>query len=177
MEPAHTDLHLRLARLLGRAVHDSGRSLAEVARRSELKRDTVRRTIEGAREVTIAEAVAILDAAGLAGEQTLLFMLLVDEDFAMNYSGTVLTDFIGELFRCVPSAIVEELGENAHELRPRWAHGTAKLLATPFRSMLRKSPSAVMRLGIVFLKQARQPNYGNSSTRLSPPAQPEHLLR
>ena len=129
MEPAHTDLHLRLARLLGRAVHDSGRSLAEVARRSELKRDTVRRTIEGGREVTIAEAVAILDAAGLAGEQTLLFMLLVDEDFAMTYSGTVLTDFIGELFRCVPSAIVEELGENAHELRPRWAHGTAKLLA------------------------------------------------
>lgn len=129
MDPAHTDLHLRLARLLGRAVYDSGRSLAEVARRSELKRDTLRRTLEGEREVTIVEAVAILDAAGLAGEQTLLFMFLVGEDFALTHSGTSIVDFLGELFRCAPSALVEQLGENVHELRPRWANGTARLLA------------------------------------------------
>ena len=129
MEPAHTDLHLRLARLLGRAVHDSGRSLAEVARRSELKRDTVRRTIEGAREVTIAEAVAILDAAGLAGEHTLLFMLLVDEDFALESSGTGAAQFLRELFRRIPIEISEQLGDDVVDLRPRWANGTAKLLA------------------------------------------------
>ena len=129
MDPARNDLQLRLVHLLARAMQESGRSLAEVGRRSELKRDTLRRILEGGRDVTIVEAVALLDAADLAGEQTLLFMLLVGEDFALTYAGTSMAAFLGELFRCAPNALVEQLGEDIHELRPRWAHGTAKLLA------------------------------------------------
>ena len=59
----------------------------------------------------------------------MLFMLLVDEDFALTHSGTSMAGFLGELFRRAPSALIEQLGENVHELRPRWANGTAKLLA------------------------------------------------
>ncbi len=126
--PCH-DLHLRIARLLERAVSDSGKSQSEIARLAGIKRDTLHRSMSGRRLVPLVEVVRILDAAGLSGVQTLLFMLLTGEDFALTRSGTAAAEFLCELFRRAPTEILEQLGENAEELRPRWAHGTAKLLA------------------------------------------------
>ena len=56
-------------------------------------------------------------------------MLLVDGDFAVSRAGSDAARFLGELMRAVPVEIAEQLGEDMSELRPRWAKGTAKMLA------------------------------------------------
>ena len=123
------DLPARVTRLLGRAVKECGKSNSEIARLAGMKRDSLRRSLSGERPVTLAEALKILEASEYAAEETLLLVLLVGEDFALARSGTGPARFLGELFKRAPLEIVEQLGENIDELRPRWAHGTAKLLA------------------------------------------------
>lgn len=123
------ELPAKSVRLLSLAVADCGRTISDLARRSGLKRDTVRRSIAGDRDASLAELVAILDATGISGEQALLFMLLVDDEFAIARSGTSAAQFLVDLLRLAPVEIVDLLGEDIQELRPRWAAGTAKLLA------------------------------------------------
>lgn len=129
MDQTPLDLPTRVARLLGRAVDASGKSNSEIARLSGLKRDSLRRSLSGDRPVTLGEALAILDAADHVGEETLLLLLLAGEEFALEQGGTAPARFFSELFRRAPAAIIEQLGDNLDELRPRWAGGTAKLLA------------------------------------------------
>lgn len=129
MDQTSLDLPARVARLLERAVKGSGKSNSEIARLSGMKRDSLRRSLSGARSATLAETIAILDAAEHPGEETLLLLLLAGEDFALNLAGTEPARFMGQLFKRAPVEIVEQLGEDIEELRPRWAYGTAKLLA------------------------------------------------
>lgn len=129
MDAGQPSLHLRIARLLTLAVHESGQSTAQIARKAELKWDTVRRTLDGKRAATVPEIVAILAAAGFQGDETLKLMLLVGEDFALSRSGSDVARFLGEFLQMVPAEIVEQLGDDVDELRPRWANGTAKMLA------------------------------------------------
>lgn len=129
MDANQPDLHLRVAQLLELAVRDSGLSTAQVARRAQLKWDTVRRTLDGKRAATIPEIVAILNATGHSAEESFRLMLLVDGDFAVSRVGSDAARFIGELMEAVPTEIIEQLGEDISELRPRWAKGTAKMLA------------------------------------------------
>ena len=129
MTTSHKDLPVRVAGLLERAVEASGKSYSEIARVAGIKRDSLRRSLRGARPVTLDEVVKILEASDLAGEETLLLLLLAGEHFALARSGTGPAQFLGELFKHAPFEIVEQLGEDIDQLRPRWAHGTAKLLA------------------------------------------------
>lgn len=129
MDQTSLDLPARLARLLERAVSESGKSNSEIARLSGLKRDSLRRSLLGERPVTFGEALAILDAANHAGEETILLLMLAGEDFALQQSGSAPAKFLGELFRQAPTAIIKQLGDNLDELRPRWAIGTAQMLA------------------------------------------------
>lgn len=126
---SNNDLPARFARLIERAVKDSGKSYSETARLAGIKRDSLRRSLSGGRPVTLAKVVMILDASDFAGEETLLLLMLVGENFALARSGTGAAQFLGEFFKRAPLEIVAQLGENIDELRPRWANGTAKLLA------------------------------------------------
>ena len=123
------NLHFRVAELLELAVRESGQSIAQIARKAQLKWDTVRRTLDAKRAATIPEIVAILDATGYSAEDTFRLMLLVDGNFAVSRAGSDAARFLGELMRAIPVEIAEQLGEDIDQLRPRWAHGTAKLLA------------------------------------------------
>lgn len=127
----HVDhpLEIRIVRLLSQAVQQCGKPMAEIARLTGMKRDTVRRSLAGDRNATLSEAVMILDAAGLAGEQALFLMLVAGDEFVLEWAGGTLAEFLETLFRRVPSEICNQLGENVNELRPRWAGGTAALLA------------------------------------------------
>ena len=129
MDQPTPDLPGRVAHLLERAVRDSGKTASEVARLAGMKRDSLRRTLSGTRAATLHEALMILEATANAGEETLLLLIMVGEDFALAKSGTQSARFLGELLRRAPVEIVEQLGENIDDLRPRWANGTAKLLA------------------------------------------------
>lgn len=129
MNQTSLDLPARVARLLERAVRESGKTNSEIARLSGMKRDSLRRSLSGDRPATLGEAMAILDAAEYPGEETLLLLLLAGEDFALLRGGSGPARFLGELFKRAPNEIIEQLGDNIDELRPRWASGTAKLLA------------------------------------------------
>ena len=129
MTPSSKDLPLRVARLLRRAVSESGKTNSEIARLAGIKRDSLRRSLSGERPITLGEVLMILEASELGGEETLLLLLLAGEDFALAQSGTAPAQFLGELFKRAPIEIVQQLGEGIADLRPRWAHGTAKLLA------------------------------------------------
>jgi hypothetical protein len=87
------------------------------------------RTLNGVREPTIGEALAILRAIDLAPEQTLALALTAGEDAAIELMQTELAQFVGDLFCQVPQAIADQLGERIAEIRPRWARGTAKRIA------------------------------------------------
>lgn len=119
----------RLPNLLARAVNASGRSLSDIARRADMKRDSLRRSLAGQRPATLDEAIRILEASGFDGEQTFTLALLVDETFALERTGSAPGLFLGELLRRAPAEIVAELGDEIEDLKPRWATGTAKLLA------------------------------------------------
>lgn len=123
------DLHIRMTRLINLAVQESGYSIARVARDAGLKWDTVRRTVDGKRAATIPEIVSILNATGFPADETLRLMFVVDCDFAIYRSGSDAAGFLIEFSRKLPGEIVAQLGENVDELRPRWAQGTAQLLA------------------------------------------------
>lgn len=129
MDQTSLDLPARVARLLERAVRESGKTNSEIARLSGMKRDSLRRSLSGARSATLAETIAILDAAEHPGEETLLLLLLAGEDFALDHAGSGPAQFMGQFFKRAPIEIIEQLGEDIEELRPRWANGTAKLLA------------------------------------------------
>ncbi|WP_140420483.1 helix-turn-helix domain-containing protein [Novosphingobium sp. B 225] len=122
-------MHAKVVGLLLRAVSASGRSLTEIARESHLKRDSLRRILAGSRSPTLADTVRVLQVCNLPAEATLLLSLLVDEEFAISQGNSNSARFFGELFKQAPTAIVNALGDDLEELRPRWAGGTAKLLA------------------------------------------------
>lgn len=122
-------LPARVLSLIERAVRESGKPITEVARVAEMKRDSLRRSLAGDRIPTLSEVLRILEACDLASEDTLLLLILVGEDFALSQRGSATAHFLGELFKRAPTEIIDQLGELASELRPRWANGTAKLLA------------------------------------------------
>lgn len=129
MDVNQSELHHRITRLLGLAVSESGQSTAQIARNSRIKWDTLRRTLDGKRRPTICEIVAILEAIGLRGDDTLRLMFVLDDDLVVTRAGSDAARFLSDLLQTVPSEIVEQLGDDMHELRPRWAKGTAKMLA------------------------------------------------
>lgn len=129
MDTVTPGITTRLPNLLTRAVSASGRSLSDIARRADMKRDSLRRSLAGERPATLDEAMRILDAAGYQSEQTFTLALLVNEDFALERTGSAPGLFLGELLRRAPAEIVAELGDGIEDLKPRWATGTAKLLA------------------------------------------------
>lgn len=129
IDRSNDDLCTRVVRLIERAVRESGKPVSEVARVAEMKRDSLRRSLAGDRMPTLSEVLRVLDACDLASEETILLLILVGEDFALSQRGSATAQFLGELFKRAPVEIIEQLGENIGELRPRWAVGTAKLLA------------------------------------------------
>jgi hypothetical protein len=79
--------------------------------------------------VSLVDAISILDAAGCPGAESLLLCLFTGEETALAWMDGTAIRFVGELFRRMPHELVNQLGDNLDELRPRWANGTAKLLA------------------------------------------------
>jgi antitoxin HigA-1 len=129
VESSCSDLHGVVTRMLARAVADSGKSHSEIARLAGMKRNSVQRSLMGSRTPSLVEVVAILDASGVCGQQTLMFALLGGEELAFSGLGSGAGAFLEELFKRTPAELLAQLGENVDDLRPRWANGTAKMLA------------------------------------------------
>jgi len=118
-----------LAHLLHTAVERSGRNRCEIAREADLHKDALRRTLCGERSPSLGEALRILASSGMAPHAHLLLFLGAGGDQATRWLQTDIAQFFEELVGELPSALERVLGTQVHDVKPRWAKGTAHRVA------------------------------------------------
>lgn len=127
--PARPGVDPVLARTLARAVDGSSKPRRTIARETGLHKDALLGAIRGTRAVTTDEAVRLLAASGVPSKGILALALAGHEDLATDWMHADIGEFWDELFKALPASLAEALGEDLHEIRPRWAAGTSKLVA------------------------------------------------
>lgn len=126
---AEQQVRADLARLLLAAVEASGRPRCDIAREAQIHKDALRRILAGDRSASLGEALRILAASQVAPHAHLLLFLVSSGDHAIAWLQSDLTQFL-ELFSCeLPSALERVLGNQVHDVKPRWAKGTAHRVA------------------------------------------------
>ena len=118
-----------LAHLLHTAVERSGRNRCEIAREADLHKDALRRTLCGDRSPSLGEALRILASSGMAPHAHLLLFLGAGGDQATRWLQTDIAQFFEELICELPAALERVLGNQVHDVKPRWAKGTAHRVA------------------------------------------------
>lgn len=135
-----------LARTLARAIDGSPKARRTIARETGLHKDALLGVIRGTRAVTTDEALRLFSASGVPSQGTLALALAGHEELASEWMHQDMGQFWDELFRALPATLAEALGEDLHEIRPRWAVGTsrlvAKLLAEHVRDVINRDLSA-----------------------------------
>jgi DNA-binding phage protein len=117
-----------LARLLLAAVETSGQPRCEIARKAQIHKDALRRVLAGERSASIAETLRILAASGVPPHAHLL-LFLVGSDHAVRWLQSDLADFFEDFTGELPCALERVLGNQVHDVKPRWAKGTAHRVA------------------------------------------------
>lgn len=118
-----------LAGLLSAAVTASGRKRGEIATATGLHKDALRRVLVGTRSATIAEAMRILAACGLPSHAPLMLMQSGCTDQAVSWLDSDAARFLDSFTAELPGALEEALGAQLHNIKPRWAKGTAQRVA------------------------------------------------
>lgn len=118
-----------LAHLLHTAVERSGRNRCEIAREADLHKDALRRTLCGERSPSLGEALRILASSGMAPHAHLLLFLGAGGDQATRWLQTDIAQFFEELICELPAVLERVLGNQVHDVKPRWAKGTAHRVA------------------------------------------------
>lgn len=118
-----------LANLLNTAVALSGRNRCEIAREADIHKDALRRTLAGNRSPSVGEVLRILTSSGMAPHAHLVLFLVADGDQATRWLQTDIAQFYEDLVSELPSALERVLGNQIHDVKPRWAKGTAHRIA------------------------------------------------
>ncbi|BBC73555.1 conserved hypothetical protein [Altererythrobacter sp. B11] len=118
-----------LARVLLAAFEASGRTRCDIAREAHIHRDALRRILSGERSASIGEALRLLSACGIPPHAHLLLFLGSSGDHATSWLQSDLALFFGEFIAELPSALERVLGNQVHDVKPRWAKGTAHRVA------------------------------------------------
>lgn len=126
---AESEVRRDLSRLLLTAVEGSGRARCDIARETGIHKDALRRILAGTRSASLAEALRILAAAGAAPHAHLLLFLAASGDQATSWLQSDLARFFEDLICELPGALERVLGNQIHDLKPRWAKGTAHRVA------------------------------------------------
>ena len=126
---AESELRRDLSRLLLAAVEESGRARCDIARETGIHKDALRRILGGTRSASMAEALRILAAAGAAPHAHLLLFLAAGGSQATSWLQSDLARFFEDLICELPGALERVLGNQIHDLKPRWAKGTAHRVA------------------------------------------------
>ena len=124
-----SELRADLSRLLLAAVVESGRARCDIARDAGIHKDALRRILGGSRSASIAEALRILAACGAAPHAHLLLFLAVGGNQATSWLQSDLARFFEDLICELPGALERILGNQIHDVKPRWAKGTAHRVA------------------------------------------------
>ena len=126
-----SEQHIRagLSQLLVAATSTSGRPRCAIAREANMHRDALRRVLKGERNPTLSEVMRILNASGAAPHAHLALYMAADGERSAEWLQTDLALFFEGLVRSLPEALEQHLGENLHDIKPRWAKGTAQRVA------------------------------------------------
>ena len=115
--------------ILEEAVRQSGRTRHEIGMRSAIHKDALRRILAGTRSPSLKEALAILDAAGSQASTSLVLCLVGDHARGREWIGEPVEEFIEAFLTELPVALERQLGNQIHDIRPRWAKGSAHRVA------------------------------------------------
>ena len=118
-----------VAALLAAAVDDSGRTRCDIGRDAGIHKDALRRILSGERSASIGEALRILRAAGAAPHAHLLLFHAAGGERSADWLRSDLALFFEELITQLPGALERILGNQIHDVKPRWAKGTAHRIA------------------------------------------------
>jgi hypothetical protein len=123
------DTNDRLALLLTFAAESSGKPRCEIAGEVGIHKDTLLRVLRGDRPIAIQEAERILEICGVPAHAALLIATAgqgaIVQPWLRNDAGAFFEALLLELAPALDSV----LGERMVDLRPRWARGTAQLVA------------------------------------------------
>lgn len=119
----------RMRVVLEEAIRASGRSKREIARASGLHKDALLRALSGQRPVTAQEAMNIFDAAGLHGRAAYMLAIVGQTDLGLEWGANDVSLFFDALLAELPRALADTLGDDIHEIKPRWGAGTARMIA------------------------------------------------
>lgn len=126
---AEDQLRVDLARLLLAAVEASRRARCDIAREAQIHKDALRRVLAGKRSASLGEALRILAASGAAPNAHLLLFLVSSGDHAIAWLKSDLAQFFEDFSGELPTALERVLGSQMHDVKPRWAKGTAHRVA------------------------------------------------
>ena len=126
---AEQQVRADLAQLLLAAVDASGRARCDIARDAQIHRDALRRVLAGKRSCSLGEALRILAASGAAPHAHLLLFLVSTRDRAVAWLQSDLALFLEGFSGELPSALERVLGNQIHDVKPRWAKGAAHRVA------------------------------------------------
>ncbi len=126
-----SEQHIRagLSTLLNSAAQSSGRPRCSIAREANLHRDALRRVLKGERNPTVSEVLRILSASGAAPHAHMTLYIAGDGNRAAEWLQTDLALFFDAFVRELPAALEQQLGNQLHDIKPRWAKGTAQRVA------------------------------------------------
>jgi DNA-binding phage protein len=122
-------VRVELSRLLTAAVAASGRTRCEIARAAGIHKDAFRRVLGGTRAATLGEVTRILTACGLPPQPHLHLLLSGQGERGIAWIGGELAHFLDEFACELPAALERVLGNQLHEVKARWARGTAHRVA------------------------------------------------
>jgi antitoxin HigA-1 len=123
------DANARLAWTLARAVEGSARPRYEIARSAGLHKETLLRTLRGEKPISIGQAASILRACEVPANVVMALALAGHEELAAEWMHSEMGSFLDEFFVALPGSLRDALGDRVNELKPRWAHGAARMLA------------------------------------------------
>ena len=122
------DANARLAWILARAVESSARPRYAIAQRAGLHRETLQSAMQGDKPITLQRAARILEACDVPVNATLAIAIVGHEELAAEWMHNEMGAFLEAFLLALPCSLQQTLGERIHDLKPRWANGTAQLL-------------------------------------------------
>ena len=123
------DTNDRLARILTFAADSSGKPRCEIAGQVGIHKDTLLRVLRGDRPIAIEEAERILNVCGVPVHAAVLLTTTGQGELAQPWLRNDAGAFFESLLSELAPALDAALGERIADVRPRWARGTAQLIA------------------------------------------------
>lgn len=124
------DANARLAHVLACAVEGSPKPRYAIAKCAGLHKETLMRALRGDKPISIQQASRILGACDVPVNATLALVLSGHEELASEWMHNEMGYFLERFFAALPDELDRALGERICELRPQWAIGSSRLVAS-----------------------------------------------